>query len=133
MPPAMRDWLGPREIARFDSMRDANGDLPPPWRVFPEYPPTSMGWRMGGGETYMSYWHCIYDDLSDADKKRYRRKHPRPLYWFWFYWNLESVPVAIILIPISLLTFPLRVFLHWGHRLFGPERIGIPSLPEDSA
>ena len=35
-----------------DSSSSDDGELAPPWNVIPDYPMTSMAWRMGGGEDY---------------------------------------------------------------------------------
>lgn len=131
MTAAMREWIGRRVIAQFDSMRDANGHLPPPWKVFPSYPPTSMGWRMGTGETYMAYWQCVLAELSDDARADYRRKHRAPLYWYWIYWNLESPLIAICVMITALLTFIPRIFLHMLYRTMNGSGVTIPAGPPD--
>ena len=123
---AMRDWIGVQEIARFDKMRDADNDLPAPWRVFPSYRPTSMGWRMGVGEAYMAYWNINYEDLRTNAKQKYRRKYRAPMYWYWAYWNLESPIIAILVAITGLLTWIPRIPLHLIYQICACPRVQIP-------
>ena len=122
----MDDFIGPENRAAFDSIRDADGDLPPPWHVFPHYRPTSMGWRMGTGEVYMCYWHQTLNQLPPESRRAYRRKFPAPMYWFWAHYNLESVPVSIFVAIFGLLTWPVRFFLHILYRTCFAPRLKLP-------
>ncbi|TQV65946.1 hypothetical protein [Aliiroseovarius halocynthiae] len=45
--------------------------LAPPWTEFPNYSPTSMGWRMGAGETYLDYFRDWFSTLSEEDRQTY--------------------------------------------------------------
>jgi hypothetical protein len=63
---------------------DGNGDLAPPWEQFPNYERYTIGWRMGAGEDYLSYWHVFLDTLAPAFEVRlaYLRRHPpAPVNW----------------------------------------------------
>jgi hypothetical protein len=63
---------------------DGNGDLPPPWERFPNYERYTIGWRMGAGEDWLSYWHVFLDALAPDFEVRlaYLRRHPpAPVNW----------------------------------------------------
>lgn len=63
---------------------DGNGDLAPPWERFPTYERYTIGWRMGGGEDWLSLWHLFLDGLGpDSDVRlAYLRRHPpAPVTW----------------------------------------------------
>lgn len=64
----------------------------PPWRRYPDIPRYSIGWRMGGGESYlMVFWHW-YERLSRDEKLAYFREHaPIPIEWVdWVGMQLEE-------------------------------------------
>ncbi len=122
----MGNWFSPENIIRFDKMRNVDDDLPPPWRVFPSYRPTSMGRRMGVGETYMAYWRFNQANLDENAKRNYRRKYRAPLYWYWAYWNLESPAIAIFVALTGLLTWLPRIVLHLFYLKLTRQRIEIP-------
>ncbi len=54
-----------RELAR------QNQTLIPPWARHPTIPRRSIGWRMGGGEWYLTMWHRWWARLPDDAKARY--------------------------------------------------------------
>lgn len=60
-------------------------ELLPPWKKYPEINRFSIGWRMGYGEGYLIEWWEFYAELSDKEKKEYRKKYPQPFMWFRFY------------------------------------------------
>ena len=63
---------------------DENGDLTPPWERFPNYERYTIGWRMGEGEDWLSYWHVFLEDLDAAFEVRlaYLKRHPpAPVNW----------------------------------------------------
>src|SRR5262245_4467420 len=62
----------------------------PPWRVFPEIPRFSIGWRMGSGEDYLREWAKWFMGLSNAEKAGYRAQWPEPETWVGFFDHLES-------------------------------------------
>jgi hypothetical protein len=68
---------------------DANGDLAPPWEKFPTYERYTIGWRMGGGEDWLSYWHAFLETLPADFETRlaYLKRHPpAPINWSeWVY------------------------------------------------
>ncbi len=52
----------------------------PPWIVKPEWPPDSLGWRMGG-EQYLFELRNLYAELSATDQAAYERAYPVPPGW----------------------------------------------------
>lgn len=58
--------------------------MKPPWHVF-EYTQLSMGWRMGGGEDYLSQWEKWFTYLSQEEQHAYITQYPEPEDWFEFY------------------------------------------------
>ncbi|MDC0722418.1 hypothetical protein [Nannocystis bainbridge] len=63
---------------------DAQGDVAPPWARWPEIPHSSIGWRMGYGESWAEIWH---EWLARAPSDRgwrlaYLKRHaPAPRTW----------------------------------------------------
>ena len=53
----------------------------PPFIVFPMYTPTTVGWRMGAGESYSEIWHQMVKPLSETEKKEYCGKYDYPAWW----------------------------------------------------
>jgi hypothetical protein len=77
------DW---REAgkARLPEHLDSNGDLAPPWVEFPEYERHTLGWRMGGGESWMIMWGIFLEKLGTdpAVRLAYLQRHaPAPFTW----------------------------------------------------
>lgn len=61
---------------------DAHGDLAPPWERFPTCECYSIGWRMGGGESWLMMWHAFLADLGPTARVAYLRRHPpAPITW----------------------------------------------------
>lgn len=61
---------------------DAHGDLAPPWERFPTCERYSIGWRMGGGESWLTMWYAFLDDLDPTARAAYLRRHaPAPISW----------------------------------------------------
>jgi hypothetical protein len=65
--------------------RDAlarDGNPPPPWRVFPEFPAGHLGWRMGPGEDYLDSWWRWVAPLPISKRRRYLEQlAPIPRDW----------------------------------------------------
>ena len=79
-------WLQVRERLAGSGEFDAlSRPLAPPWEKYPEIGYSSIGWRMGCGETYMERWRAFYDGLSPAGRERYRQMCPAPKSWQGFY------------------------------------------------
>ena len=69
---------------RLSEHLDENGDLTPPWEKFPNYERYTIGWRMGSGEDWLSYWYVFLENLDPAFDVRlaYLRRHPpAPVNW----------------------------------------------------
>ena len=64
---------------------DNEGNMFPPWDVFPEIPFGSLGWRMGGGEFYMIRFNEWFSKLDKSKKEKYINKYPKPESWKSFY------------------------------------------------
>ena len=63
---------------------DEKGDLAPPWEKFPTYERYTIGWRMGGGEDWLSYWYVFLETLAPSFDVRlaYLKRHPpAPVNW----------------------------------------------------
>jgi hypothetical protein len=59
-----------------------DGDLLPPWKKYPIIPRGSIGWRMGGGESYMWAWDEWAGRMSKPQLVEYFRKYlPIPIEW----------------------------------------------------
>lgn len=53
----------------------------PPFIVFPEYSPVSLGWRMGAGEDYLEYWGGIIRNLPKERLEEYCSRYDFPSRW----------------------------------------------------
>ena len=59
-------------------------EMPPPWEVFPTLERTSIGWRMGSGESYIHEWWDWIESLPEDESTRIaylRRYRPAPMSW----------------------------------------------------
>ena len=57
----------------------------PPWAAFPDYTRYTIGWRMGGGETYFhNWWDFIASlPLDFSSRLQYlQQNRPAPINWF---------------------------------------------------
>ena len=97
---------------------DSGGWPLPPWRVYPWWP-TSMGWRMGGGEWYILHFGEWLTRQNAEARQAYRRRYPPPLYWWHFYGRYWSRGNLGCLLGVALLlaTLPVTVPSFWWHRL----------------
>ena len=69
---------------RLPQHLDEIGDLAPPWEEFPTYERCEIGWRMGAGEDWLSYWHVFLESLAPVFEVRleYLKRHPpAPIPW----------------------------------------------------
>ncbi|WP_133484936.1 hypothetical protein [Aliiroseovarius marinus] len=55
--------------------------LTPPWEMFPDYARTSMGWRMGSGETFMDYFREWFLSLPLDERQDYINSTTIPDEW----------------------------------------------------
>ncbi|KAF5721570.1 hypothetical protein FGLOB1_221 [Fusarium globosum] len=69
----------------IDKLVEQHGAVPPPWFMFPNEHPYSIGWRMGAGESYiMIYWTWWGQQRKQIDEKQrieYFRRWPPPPEW----------------------------------------------------
>jgi len=85
-----------REWYKTHSKRLINqyGDVPPPWIYEPRAHPSSICWRMGGGESHvMILWEWMDQQNKNKEERiAYLKKYPPPPMWMkWaaqFIWNL---------------------------------------------
>lgn len=57
-------------------------DLLPPWLKYPDIPKFSIGWRMGGGESYLMIWEAWAKKLDQSQLLAYfDRYKPIPVNW----------------------------------------------------
>lgn len=59
--------------------------MEPPWQVFPGYSMTSMCWRMGGGDDYMTVFTDWFRSLPQAHRAAFVSSNPEPEGWLGFY------------------------------------------------
>ena len=52
----------------------------PPWIVFPNLSATSLGWRMGLPETYLTVYDHMIREMSADEFKEYKAQYPAPQY-----------------------------------------------------
>jgi hypothetical protein len=62
--------------------------MEPLWKRFPNYPKSSMGWRMGGGEDYLDEWRRWFVGLDPGTRETYIEQNPEPDGWEDFYQKL---------------------------------------------
>lgn len=76
------------ETAKFSQA----GEVPPPWRAFPEYAPSSSGWRQGNGEYWMGrVWSPFWNGLTGIEQSHYLDRWAPPIAWkAW----MESMPTS---------------------------------------
>ena len=56
-----------------------------PWVALPDIPAKSIGWRMGGGETYLDGFGPWFRALSPEDRTAFMQENPEPEDWKGFY------------------------------------------------
>lgn len=44
-----------------------------------------MGWRMGGGESYIFELYVYFKNISEKQKEEYRLQYPEPQSWRGWY------------------------------------------------
>lgn len=60
---------------------DPDGEPYPPWLKYPNLPRTSMGWRMGEGESYAEEFEGWLARQPEEVLQNYQVKYPAPLEW----------------------------------------------------
>lgn len=64
---------------------DEKGEMSPPWIRYPYIARSSIGWRMGDGEQYMSDFIEWWDAQSIDAKQAYKARYNTPVDWLGFY------------------------------------------------
>lgn len=83
--PEIRNITYHSEIVYYSSRRRFI-HLDPPWKAL-DIPYGSIGWRMGGGEGYMSDWHEFMGGLDSWEREQYFAYHTPPSEWQEWYQN----------------------------------------------
>lgn len=58
----------------------ADIEILPLWIVFPHYPATTLGWRMGAGEEYEEVYYRMMKSKDQQARTAYKAKYPAPPY-----------------------------------------------------
>lgn len=76
---AERDWY----IKHSRILIEKYGDVPPPWVYEPRAHPSSICWRMGGGESHVMILGEWLNQQAKSEKERveYLKKYPPPPAW----------------------------------------------------
>lgn len=78
----------PRNRAALPPPEYDGPPLAPPWTVFPE-PPTSMRWRMGPGEDFLTEWWSFWRALAPAEQRTYFDNFVPPAEWL--HWSSRAL------------------------------------------
>lgn len=73
----LTEWLA-------DTERSAVPPALPPWLAFPDLPRTSIGWRMGAGEDYLTEFRRWIRGMSTDHFSEFRDRFPEPAEWVGF-------------------------------------------------
>ena len=66
--------------ARMDAYEYPN-PMVVPWNQFPHLDRFSLGWRMGAGETYLTYFEDWFIALGDDERHKYKQINKEPADW----------------------------------------------------
>lgn len=58
-------------------------DFLPPWVVFPLFDSSTIHWKMGTGESYISAYVDFQEELTDEEFALYHKVYPQPDYIEW--------------------------------------------------
>ena len=83
-PYRLKEWL------HINRMIKAGKQMEPPWIAFPTIPGGSIGWRMGGGESYIMTWDKWYRRITKEEQAKYQTDFPEPPMWEGFYESSDS-------------------------------------------
>ena len=64
--------------------------MAPPWVEFPGRPASHLGWRMGGGETYLLTFEAWISALSREERLAFLRGHA-PIPAEWILWATDTL------------------------------------------
>ena len=64
--------------------------MAPPWVAFPDQPASHIGWRMGGGETYLLAFATWISAFSREERLAFLRRHA-PIPADWILWATDTL------------------------------------------
>lgn len=80
---------------KIAALTEKYGAVPPPWYLFPDIYPYSIGWRMGAGESHMMVFAEWWERQKFTEEQAidYFRKWPPPPCWLeWLIATMWDVP-----------------------------------------
>lgn len=89
----LQNAIDTRSLKAFKVLINEHDLLPPPWMVFPELHPASIGWRMGFGEDFISLWNNWWEskNYSEPEATAYFCRFKPPHAWLeWVIFTLWS-------------------------------------------
>lgn len=69
-----------------------NTPMRPPWLVYPEIEPHSIGWRMGRGEDYYNKFYKWFSSLTPTERSAFVAAYPEALGWEGLYKMISDEP-----------------------------------------
>jgi hypothetical protein len=66
--------------------------MKPPWKMYPEIPAHSAGWRMGGGEEYYDEFYRWFSKLTPNVQTEFQLSNPEPQPWKGTYKIMKDHP-----------------------------------------
>ncbi|MBO9633170.1 MAG: NADAR family protein [Chitinophagaceae bacterium] len=78
----VRDFL-----LEFGDIPGDDGEIIPPWRMYPGIHPSDMFYRMGEGEEYVTRLSAQFGTLDRRARVVYYLNNPAPYEWKDFYWD----------------------------------------------
>jgi len=61
----------------------------PPWEAFPGMEPSSLGWRMGGGEDHTYKLYVYFAHCTPEERAAYMARYPEPPGWEGWYSDFD--------------------------------------------
>jgi len=72
---------------RYDNELRSSTPIPP-WMKYPDQSRSSIFWRMGAGEEYLTDYVAVYFEYSSPEEiEAYKLKYPEPKSWSGWYGN----------------------------------------------
>ena len=68
-------------LANYSPEKVLGNPVRPPWMAFPDDPPNSMRWRMGGGEDFIDMFCKWYGEQTSEERQTFKDKFPIPPEW----------------------------------------------------
>jgi hypothetical protein len=67
--------------------------MKPPWKAYPHFERSDLGWRMGGGEDYLAKFEEWFSQLTPDEMTEFAKNHTEPETWLGFYLQF-GVPMS---------------------------------------